>query len=265
MRARMARPPLAAAIVAALAISGCGDGSDGEDPSIDRRVELIVGDVLPLSGPDAGLGTSAQKAAQLAVGKINDAIGEADVDHTLEIVHQDGATSGARAVRRLLRAGARCMVGPWRIRPLRLAARRAMGSEQAALLIDPRARVPTLRRAGTLISLPLVQPTRVLELDARAGDDDPSAEFAQLFATTDPPSGRALAADARQFDSVILCYLAAVAAGTDSGPRMAASVREAGPTLKGFGWPELAEAVERLQRGVPITYRGVTLRARLRP
>jgi hypothetical protein len=46
---------------------------------------------------------------------------------------------------------------------------------------------------------------------------------------------------------------------------MAASVREAGAVRKGLAWPELADAIELLQRGVPVTYRGVTLQARLTP
>jgi hypothetical protein len=263
MRARMA-PVLVAAIAAALAAAGCGDeGSGGEDPSDHRRVELIVGDILPLSGAEAGAGASAEKAAQLAVEKINDAIGEADVDHTLEIVHEDGA-SGRQAVRRLQSAGARCMVGPWTLSSLRRAARAARGPDESALLIDPSAPLPSPRRLGRLVSVPLSDPARMLPTEA-AGGDDPSVEFAQLYASTDPPIGGARAADARQFDVVILCYLAAVAAGTDSGPRMAASVGEAPPALKGLGWLDLADAIELLQRGVAVTYRGVTLRVRLTP
>jgi hypothetical protein len=261
MQVRAGRILLAAALAVTLTVTACGDDSDSEDPSSDRRVELIVGDVLPLSGPDAGLGVRAQKAAQLAVEKINDAIGEADVDHTLEIVHEDGAELGGRAVRRLLAAGAGCLVGPWRIGMLRRSA--TTHSEPAALLIDPKAPFQAPRRAGSLISLSLSNPTRVLDPDAPG--DGPSVEFAHLYATTDPPIGPARAADARQFDSVILCYLAAVAAGSDSGARMAASVQSAPAAGRGLAWPELAEAVDLLQRGIPITYRGATLRARLRP
>jgi hypothetical protein len=264
MRARTASV-LIAAIAAALAAGGCGDeGSGGENPADDRRVELIVGDILPLSGPDAGAGDSAEKAAQLAVEKINDAIGEVDVDHTLEIVHQDGTASGRRAVRRLQEAGARCMIGPWTLSSLRRAARSARRQDGSALLIDPSAPLSSARRRGTLISVPLADPGRVLPTVA-AGGDDPSVDFAQLYASTDPPIGGARAADARQFDAVILCYLAAVAAGTNSGARMAASVGEAAVVRRGLAWPELADAIELLQRGVPVTYRGVTLRARLNP
>jgi hypothetical protein len=267
MLVRSAPLLLAATIAATLAITSCGGDDEAEDQASDRRVELIVGDVLPLSGPDAGTGASAQKAAQLAVEKINDAIGEADADHTLEIVHEDGAGLGARAIQRLLAAGAGCLVGPWRIGLMRRAARLAARSEPRALLIDPSGPVGAPRRAGPMISLPLSNPTRLLDLEASV--EDPSVEFARLYATTDPPIGRARAADARQFDSVILCYLAAVAAGSDSGARMAASVHDAvhdaPPMRPVLAWPELAEAVELLQRGIPVTYRGVTLRAHLRP
>lgn len=263
MQARTAALLLAAALAAGLAAAGCGNGSGSEDPSNDRRVELIVGDVLPLSGPNAALGARAQKAAQLAVEKINDAIDEADADHTLEIVHEDGARLGVRAVRRLLAAGAGCLVGPWRIGVLRRAARLTARAEPPVLLIDPSAPARSPRRDGSLISLPLSNPNRLLEPEAPG--EGPSVEFARLYATTDPPIGRARAADARQFDSVILCYLAAVAARSDSGTRMAASLAEVRGARHGFAWPELAEAVGLLQRRIPVTYRGVTLRARLTP
>ena len=265
MRVRTARLLVAATVAATSLAGGCGDGGGGGDPPLERRIDLVVGDVLPLSGPDAGLGTSAQKAAQLAVEKINEAIGEGGVDHTLEIVHEDGAGAGRSAVRKLLRADARCMLGPWRIPALRRATRRRPGPPRA-LLIDPRAPLGAAGSGAVLISLPLADPTRVLEPGDAASGDDPSSAFARLYASTDPPIGPARAADARQFDGVILCYLAAVAAaGSDSALRMAAAVHPWEPAARVYSWPELDQAIEALGHGAPLAYLGVTLRARLDP
>lgn len=257
MRLRTAGLLLAASIAAAMLASGCGGDDDSDEPSSDRQVELIVGDVLPLSGPAAGGGASAQKAAQLAVEEINDAIAEAGVDHTVEIVHQDAGAGLEQAVRRLLAADARCIVAAWSSRGMRQA---VAAARDRALLLDPRAPAESSGRPG-VISLPLRDPTRLIPPEPPGSAEDPSAEFARLYGSTDPPIGPARAADGRQFDSVILCYLAAVASPGSTVPtRAALSARGAAPR-RAFAWSELSEAIEALGRGAPITYRGVTLRA----
>jgi ABC-type branched-subunit amino acid transport system substrate-binding protein len=65
--------------------------------------------------------------------------------------------------------------------------------------------------------------------------------------------------DAQQFDSVVLCYLAAVAAGSTKGEHMKDEVREitAAPGRK-YTWLELDEAIRALESGADINYEGVS-------
>jgi ABC-type branched-subunit amino acid transport system substrate-binding protein len=65
--------------------------------------------------------------------------------------------------------------------------------------------------------------------------------------------------DAQQFDSVVLCYLAAVAAGSTKGEDMKDEVREitAAPGRK-YTWLELDQAIRALEDGADINYEGVS-------
>ena len=63
--------------------------------------------------------------------------------------------------------------------------------------------------------------------------------------------------DAQTFDAVILCYLAAVAAGSTDGTDMAAEVRDiSGPPGEMFTFEQLPDAIEALQSGDDIDYEG---------
>jgi ABC-type branched-subunit amino acid transport system substrate-binding protein len=65
--------------------------------------------------------------------------------------------------------------------------------------------------------------------------------------------------DAQQFDSVVLCYLAAVAAGSTEGEHMKDEVRKiaTAPGRK-YTWLELDQAIRALESGVDINYEGVS-------
>jgi ABC-type branched-subunit amino acid transport system substrate-binding protein len=65
--------------------------------------------------------------------------------------------------------------------------------------------------------------------------------------------------DAQNFDNMILCYLAAVAAGSTDGEEMAAVLRDV-TNAPGdeYTWEELPDAIEALQNGDDIDYQGVT-------
>jgi ABC-type branched-subunit amino acid transport system substrate-binding protein len=65
--------------------------------------------------------------------------------------------------------------------------------------------------------------------------------------------------DAQNFDAVILCYLAAVAAGSTDGQDMADQVQDvSGPPGDPYTWEELPEAIEALQNGDDIDYQGAS-------
>jgi hypothetical protein len=256
---------VAACLAAAIGIASCGSSGASGDPSTEPRIDLVVGDVLPLTGPTAGLGVSAQKAAQLAVEKVNDAIGEANVDHALEIVHADGRARGVRhAVHRLIGTGVSCIIGP-RTRAGMAEIAALPAPQRRAAVISPYVPAAALPGAGSaaIVALPTAGARRTLS-GGDSSDRDPAAAFAALYASTDPPIGPAHTSDARQFDAVVLCYLSAVATGA-AEPRIAESIGPPSPTALSFSWQRLADAIVTLEQGQPIVYQGVSSRFGLTP
>jgi ABC-type branched-subunit amino acid transport system substrate-binding protein len=65
--------------------------------------------------------------------------------------------------------------------------------------------------------------------------------------------------DAQNFDAVVLCYLAAVAAGSTDGADMAEVVRDiSAPPGRQLTWEQLPEAIRALQDGQEIDYVGAS-------
>jgi branched-chain amino acid transport system substrate-binding protein len=77
----------------------------------------VIGNALPLSGTSKDLGAAGEKASQLAVDQIKQAIGQGDSEHTVRIVNEDqGADSNTAvdAAKKLVSdEGATCLTGPW--------------------------------------------------------------------------------------------------------------------------------------------------------
>src|SRR4030095_11125669 len=91
MRGLTQRRTLAAAaagFVLALGVSACG-GGDNEGGGGEAKLDLTIGDSIPLTGDLSDFGPPGQKASDLAVSEINKAIQQAGVDHTVEGVHAD--------------------------------------------------------------------------------------------------------------------------------------------------------------------------------
>jgi branched-chain amino acid transport system substrate-binding protein len=85
----------------------------------------------------------------------------------------------------------------------------------------------------------------------------PTEEFDELYTQSEPRDVDRQTFDAQNFDAVILCYLAAVAAGSTEGTDMAAEVREiSGPPGDEFTYLNLADAITALQEGEDIDYNG---------
>ena len=87
-----------------------------------------------------------------------------------------------------------------------------------------------------------------------------SKAFEKLFRDSeiDPEVGRA-AFDANNFDATILCYLAAVAAGSTDGVEMAAELPQiTAPPGDPYTWEQLPEAIRALQDGADIDYVGAS-------
>lgn len=92
-------------------------------------------------------------------------------------------------------------------------------------------------------------------------DDDESAQaFDDLWNKSEiEPDVDRQTFDAQNFDAVILCYLAAVAAGSTEGADMAEVVQDvSAPEGDAYTWDQLPEAIEALQNGDDIDYQGAS-------
>jgi branched-chain amino acid transport system substrate-binding protein len=89
--------------------------------------------------------------------------------------------------------------------------------------------------------------------------DENSAAFVAEFKVTEPTDVRLEPFAAQEFDATILCYLAAVAAGSTDGQAMAdALIDITAPGGEEFSWQELPAAIEALESGEDIDYTGAS-------
>src|ERR671919_2753047 len=89
-----------AGLVLVFGVAACGDDDDddGGGGGGEAQLDLVIGDSIPLTGDLADFGPPGQKAADLAITQITDAIGQAGVDHQVSIVHEDNETNPQAAV-----------------------------------------------------------------------------------------------------------------------------------------------------------------------
>ena len=86
-----------------------------------------------------------------------------------------------------------------------------------------------------------------------------SKAFETLYVGSDPKDVDRQTFDAQQFDATILCYLAAVSAGSTDGQEMAdALVDLTAPGGTEYTWQQLPEMIEALQNGDDIDYTGAS-------
>jgi branched-chain amino acid transport system substrate-binding protein len=84
-----------------------------------------------------------------------------------------------------------------------------------------------------------------------------SQAFDQLYGQSEPRNVDRQTFDAQNFDAVILCYLAAVAAGSTDGQEMADQLQDiTGPGGTKYTWDQLPDAITALQDGEDIDYVG---------
>jgi ABC-type branched-subunit amino acid transport system substrate-binding protein len=90
-------------------------------------------------------------------------------------------------------------------------------------------------------------------------EDEASQAFDELYTESEPTDVKRQTFDAQNFDAVVLCYLAAVAAGSTEGADMAAVVQDISrPPGDAYTWEELPDAIEALQNGDDIDYVGAS-------
>jgi ABC-type branched-subunit amino acid transport system substrate-binding protein len=103
-------------LVLGLAACGGGGGGGGNGPG-SEQLDLTIGNSLPLSGTSKALGESGEKASDLAVDRIKQAVGDADAEHTIRTVSEDqgeNADTAKGSARKLVEDdGASCLTGPW--------------------------------------------------------------------------------------------------------------------------------------------------------
>jgi ABC-type branched-subunit amino acid transport system substrate-binding protein len=107
-----------AGLILVLGVAACGDDDDdGGGGGGETTLDLTIGDSIPLTGDLADFGPPGQKASDVAVAQINDAIKQAGVDHTVKVVHEDNETNpqaAVQAARKLVDSdGATCLTGAW--------------------------------------------------------------------------------------------------------------------------------------------------------
>jgi hypothetical protein len=90
-------------------------------------------------------------------------------------------------------------------------------------------------------------------------DDGAASAFLSAFESADPRSVRIAPFAAQEFDATILCYLAAVAAGSTDGQKMADELIDiTAPGGTKYSWQQLPEAIRALQDGEDIDYTGAS-------
>ena len=80
------------------------------------KLDLKIGDLVPISGAEQPFGATGEKATNLAVAEIRKAVKRVKADHTITIDHQNYRSDPKIAqdlAGKLVRAGNSCLVGPW--------------------------------------------------------------------------------------------------------------------------------------------------------
>ena len=87
----------------------------------------------------------------------------------------------------------------------------------------------------------------------------PTSAFVQSFKSTAPHGVNLAPFAAQEFDATVLCYLAAVAAGSTDGQEMADKLIDiTAPGGEQFSWQQLPDAIKALEDGKDIDYAGAS-------
>lgn len=125
-------------------IAACGDSGDSSSTSGtsgggSASLDLTIGDLIPLTGDLSDFGPPGDKAAQVAVAQINDAIKQTGDDHTVTLKTEDDQTSdqaGVSAARKLVSDGATCIAGSW-ASSVTIPVARSVSIKEGVLQISP--------------------------------------------------------------------------------------------------------------------------------
>ncbi len=123
----------------------------------------------------------------------------------------------------------------------------AWGSDQ---LVSPG--LPARVGAGTINGMRALAP-------GAPADREASTAFVNAFTSADPGNVGPAPYAAQEFDATVLCYLAAVAAGSTDGQDMADELIDiTAPGGEQFTWQQLPDAIKALEDGKDIDYTGAS-------
>jgi ABC-type branched-subunit amino acid transport system substrate-binding protein len=87
---------------------------------------------------------------------------------------------------------------------------------------------------------------------------EPAAAFGQLFESSEPRDIERQTFDAQQFDATVLCYLAAVSAGSTDGQEMADALVDITTGGEQLTWQQMPDLITALQNGDDVDYEGAS-------
>jgi branched-chain amino acid transport system substrate-binding protein len=89
--------------------------------------------------------------------------------------------------------------------------------------------------------------------------EEATAAFVEEFKSASPRKVKLAPFAPQEFDATVLCYLAAVAAGSTDGQKMAdALIDLTAPGGEEFSWQQLPDAIKALEEGKDINYAGAS-------
>jgi branched-chain amino acid transport system substrate-binding protein len=137
-RSTLALATAVAALVLGIGLVACGDDDEGGGGG-EAKLDLTIGNLVPLTGELAPYGEAGEKAGELASEQIDEAIKETGGDDTVKLVTEDGHSDdqgGVQAARKLIADGATCISGDY-ASTATVAVARSVTVPEGVMLISP--------------------------------------------------------------------------------------------------------------------------------
>lgn len=129
------------ALFASLTLAACGGGDDttGGGGGGEAKLDLTIGNLVPLTGDLAPYGAAGNKAGELAAKQIDKAVQQSGSDDTVKLITEDGQSDdqgGVQAARKLIADGATCISGDY-ASTATVAVARSVTIPEEVMLISP--------------------------------------------------------------------------------------------------------------------------------
>ncbi len=137
-RSTLALAAAIAGLTLGLGVAACGDDDEGGGGG-EAKLDLTIGNLVPLTGDLAPYGEAGEKAGELAAQEIDAAIQKSGADDTVKLVTEDGQSDdqgGVQAARKLIADGATCISGDY-ASTATVAVARSVTVPEGVMLISP--------------------------------------------------------------------------------------------------------------------------------